>query len=58
MITYEKLLRNRCAFRSLTGFDRLLFDRLAAQVEQVLQTQRQTHTTRQGQKLRQRRPGA
>jgi hypothetical protein len=58
MITYEKLLRNSSAFRSLTGLDRRLFDRLAGQVEDALAKQRPSDTTRHDQKPRQRRPGA
>ena len=58
MITYDKLSRNPKAFRSLTGLDRILFDRLLVQVEEVLDTQRQTDSTRRGQKPRQRKQGA
>ena len=58
MLTYDKLFRNPAAFRSLTGLDRVLFDRLYVQVEQALTVQRRTDTTRRGQQLRQRQPGA
>jgi hypothetical protein len=57
MITYDKLFRNPTAFRSLTGLDRILFDRLFVQVEQAL-VQRPKETTRKDKKLRQRKPGA
>src|SRR6266481_4624812 len=57
MITYDKLFRNPSAFRSLTGLDRLLFDRLYVQVEQAL-AQRPAETTRKDKKLRQRKAGA
>lgn len=57
MITYDKLFRNPSAFRSLTGLDRLLFDRLCVQVEQAL-TQRPAETTRRDKTLRQRKLGA
>src|SRR5579864_771967 len=58
MLTYDKLARNPSAFRSLTGLDRLLFDRLYAQVEQVLTQQRHSDQTRRERRPRQRRPGA
>jgi hypothetical protein len=58
MITYDKLYRNPSAFRSLTGLDRVLFDRLYAQVEQTLEEQRQTEKTRRTQQPRQRNRGA
>jgi hypothetical protein len=58
MLTYDKLSRNPSAFRSLTGLDRLLFERLCVQVEQTLAQQRQTETTRRGQQPRQRQQGA
>jgi hypothetical protein len=58
MITYDKLYRNPSAFRSLTGLDRLLFERLYAQVEQALDQQRQTEKTRRTQQPRQRNRGA
>lgn len=57
MITYDKLLRNPAAFRSLTGLNRILFDRLYGQVEQAV-AQRPSETTRKDQKPRQRKPGA
>ena len=57
MITYDKLLRNSSAFRSLTGLDRILFDRLFVQVEQAL-SERPSEKTRKDKKLRQRKPGA
>jgi hypothetical protein len=57
MITYNKLLRNPSAFRSLTGLDRLLFDRLFVQVEQAL-SDRPSERTRKDKKLRQRKAGA
>src|SRR5438128_10578714 len=57
MITYDKLFRNPSAFRSLTGLDRLLFDRLFVQVEQAL-AQRPKETTRKDNKPRQRKVGA
>lgn len=58
MITYDKLFRNPTAFRSLTGLDRIHFDRLYAQVKPALEQQRQTQTTRRGNQLRQRQQGA
>ena len=58
MITYDKLARNPSAFRSLTGMDRPDFDKLHAQVEQAMQDQRQTDTTRRGKQTRQRKQGA
>lgn len=58
MITYDKLSRNPSAFRSLTGLDRILFDRLHVQVEDALVQQRQTDTTRHGKPSRQRKAGA
>lgn len=58
MITYDKLFRNPSAFRSLTGLDRVLFDRLYVQVEAALTQQRQADTTRHDQKPRQRKQGA
>jgi hypothetical protein len=58
MLTYDILARNSAAFRSLTGLDRVLFDRLLAQVEDALLQQRQTDTTRKDHKPRQRQPGA
>lgn len=58
MLTYDKLSRNPWAFRSLTGMDRVLFERLFAQVEQALAQQRQTDTTRRDKQPRQRRQGA
>lgn len=58
MLTYDKLSRNPSAFRSLTGLDRLLFERLYVQVEDALTQQRQTDTTRRGKQPRQRQPGA
>ena len=58
MITYDKLLRNPTAFRSLTGLDRLLFDRLYVQVEAALTQQRHSDSTRRGQQPRQRKRGA
>src|SRR5215467_2687167 len=57
MLTYDKLYRNPSAFRSLTGLDRLLFDRLFVQVEQAL-SQRPAERTRKDKKLRQRKVGA
>src|SRR5690242_9551535 len=57
MITYDKLYRNPSAFRSLTGLDRILFDRLHVQVEQAL-SERPCERTRKDKKLRQRKPGA
>jgi hypothetical protein len=57
MITYDKLFRNPSAFRSLTGLDRLLFDRLCVQVEQAL-AKRPAETTRRHNTLRQRKRGA
>ena len=58
MISYDKLSRNPSAFRSLTGLDRLLFDRLYLQVEQALEGLRSAETTRGGKQSRQRKPGA
>jgi len=58
MLTYDKLSRNPSAFRSLTGLDRILFDRLYIQVEEVLLKQRQTDKTRHGKQSRQRKAGA
>lgn len=58
MLTYDKLSRNPSALRSLTGLDRVLFERLCAQVEDALAQQRQTHTTRRGKQPRQRKQGA
>lgn len=58
MITYDKLSRNPTAFRSLTGLDRVLFERLYAQVEPALAQQRQSDTTRRGKQPRQRQQGA
>jgi hypothetical protein len=58
MITYDKLYRNPSAFRSLTGLDRVLFERLYAQVEQALEGQRQTEKTRRTHQPRQRNRGA
>jgi len=58
MITYDKLYRNPSAFRSLTGLDCVLFERLYAQVEQALEEQRQTENTRRTQQPRQRDRGA
>jgi DDE superfamily endonuclease len=57
MLTYDKLSRNPAAFRSLTGLDRILFDRMCMQVEQAL-AQRPLETTRRGHTLRQRKQGA
>ena len=57
MITYDKLYRNASAFRSLTGLDRQLFDRLFRQVQQAL-SERPSETTRKNNKLRERKPGA
>ncbi len=58
MLTYDKLSRNPSAFRSLTGLDRVLFERLYAQVEQTLAQQRKTEMTRRGKQFRQRQQGA
>jgi len=58
MLTYDKLSRNSSAFRSLTGLDRTLFERLYVQVECALAQQRQTETTRRGKQPRQRQQGA
>jgi hypothetical protein len=58
MLTYDRLFRNPSAFRSLTGLDRLLFDRLYVQVEEALLQQRQTDMTRRGKASRQRKVGA
>ena len=58
MLTYDKLSRNPSAFRSLTGLDRLLFERLYAQVEEALVQQRHTDTTRRGKQPRHRQQGA
>ncbi|MCX6380268.1 MAG: transposase [Armatimonadetes bacterium] len=58
MISYDKLSRNPSAFRSLTGLNRLLFDRLYSQVEQSLEALRSPETTQDGKTLRQRKPGA
>lgn len=57
MLTYDKLSRNPSAFRSLTGLDRLLFERLYAQVEQTL-AQRPSDITRRDKQPRQRQAGA
>jgi DDE superfamily endonuclease len=57
MLTYDQLSRNPSAFRSLTGLDRILFDRLYRQIEQAL-AERPLETTRRGHTLRQRKPGA
>jgi hypothetical protein len=58
MLTYDTLSRNPSAFRSLTGLDRLLFERLSVQVEQALVEQRHTDTTRRDKQPRQRQQGA
>ena len=58
MLTYDKLSRNPSAFRSLTGLDRVLFERLYAQVEQALAQQRYTDMTRRDKQPRQRQHGA
>jgi hypothetical protein len=58
MITYDKLYCNPAAFRSLTGLDRVLFERLYAQVQQALEEQRHTETTRRTRQPRQRNRGA
>ena len=58
MITYDRLFRNPSAFRSLTGLDRVLFDRLFVQVQDALAQQRQSDTTRRDKQSRQRKAGA
>jgi hypothetical protein len=58
MIAYDKLSGNPGAFRSLTGLDRGLFERLYAQVQQALEEQRHTEKTRPTQQPRPRNRGA
>jgi DDE superfamily endonuclease/Helix-turn-helix of DDE superfamily endonuclease len=58
MITFDTLSRNSSAFRSLTGLDCFLFERLYAQVEEALTQTRHLDTTRRDKQPRQRKVGA